>query len=162
MINQIMHWRLRIEDGDSGQGRKSSLRSFLKTLPVWATVIFSSTLFASGCCMLAIALFANGCSRKSSDAFSSQPYVQTNQTAETTIPAPSAQPPPSGAPIVQADGQPNMVELNRAAKFWMFRNRRRPTSWDDFAANAGIQIPPPPSGKKYVLSKDMRITLVDQ
>jgi hypothetical protein len=44
----------------------------------------------------------------------------------------------------------------------MLRNRRRPTDWDDFAAHAGVQIPPPPSGKKYVLSKNMRVTLADQ
>jgi hypothetical protein len=79
----------------------------------------------------------------------------------------SVQPPQaqlaSGTQTVgQAGGQVNLTEINRAARFWMFRNRRRPSGWDDFVAHAGVTIPPPPPGKKYALSHDMRVTLVDQ
>jgi len=126
------------------------------------TVIVTHAFFVSGCIVLAAALFTGGCSRKSSDVIESQPSVQTNQMAEATNGNSSTQPAPPVGSVAQADGQPNMAELNRAAKFWMFRNRRRPTSWDDFVAHAGVQIPPPPPGKKYVLSKDMHVTLVDQ
>ena len=139
---------------DSGQGKKGSMRLLIKILPIWTAIMLASTLFVSGC------------SRKSSDTANSQAIAQTNQVIETANAAPPAQPTPAAmstaTSIVQADGQANMAELDRVARMWMFRNRRRPTSWEDFAANAGVQIPPPPLGKKYVLSKDMRVTLVDR
>jgi hypothetical protein len=126
----------------SGQGKKGSMRPPVKILSLGAVV------------MLASMLFINGCSRKSGDMSSSPVYAQTNQASGQSG---------SGAPsIVQPDGQPDMAALDRAARFWMFQNHRRPISWDDFAAHASVQIPPPPPGKKYVLSKDMRVTLVNR
>jgi hypothetical protein len=41
-------------------------------------------------------------------------------------------------------------------------NHRVPANFDDFAATAGVVIPPPPAGKKYVIRKDMHIELVNQ
>jgi hypothetical protein len=130
------------------------MRLLIRILPTWAAI------------MLVITLFVSGCSRKSSDTANSQANAQTNQVVnqvvETANPVPPAQSAPAGAPIVQADGQPDMGELDRVARVWMFRNHRRPTSFEDFAAHAGVEIPPPPPGKKYVLSRDMRVTLVDR
>jgi hypothetical protein len=37
-----------------------------------------------------------------------------------------------------------------------------PANFDEFAATAGVPIPPPPAGKKYFLAKDMHIQLVNQ
>jgi hypothetical protein len=110
----------------------------------------------------AIMLFVSGCSRKSSDTANSQANAQANQVVETANPAPPAQPASAAAPSVQAGGEPNMAELDRVARRWMFRNRRHPTNFEDFTAHAGVEIPPPPPGKKYVLSKDMHISLVNQ
>jgi hypothetical protein len=121
-----------------------------KILLIWAAIMLSSMLFVSGC------------SRKSSDAASFQSSAQTNQVGGTANAVSPGQSAPAVASIAQADGQADMTELDRVARMWMFRNHRRPTSWDDFAANAGVQIPPPPPGKKYVLSRDMRVTLVDR
>jgi hypothetical protein len=135
---------------DSGQGKKGSMRLLIKILPIWTAIMLASTLFVSGC------------SRKSSDTVNSQAIAQTNQVVETANAAPPAQATPAAASVVQANGQANMAELDRVARMWMFRNHRRPTSWEDFAANAGVQIPPPPPGKKNFLSKDMRVTLVDR
>jgi hypothetical protein len=125
-----------------GRGQKGSMRLLMKISPLGAVAILTSTLIVSGC------------SRKSGDMSSSQAYDQTNQF--------TGQSGPSAAPVTQAAGQPDMAALDRAARLWMFQNRRRPTSWEDFAAHASVQIPPPPPGKKYVLSKDMRVTLVDR
>jgi hypothetical protein len=127
---------------DSFPGKKGSMRLLNNILPICA----------------AITIAANGCSRK--PAIESN--AQTNQVVENTNPVPAAPSGPISAPIVQAQGQVDMVELNRVARFWMLRNRRRPTDWDDFVAHAGVQIPPPPAGKKYVLSQNMRVTLADQ
>ncbi|HXB58530.1 MAG TPA: hypothetical protein VNU95_03150 [Candidatus Acidoferrales bacterium] len=148
-----------LKSPNSGQGRKSPLRWFVRILSIYAVVVFANALFAGGCLMLAIALFDSGCSQKSSTTFSSEANQEVGNTNPAAVTAPSAQPVPGTASVVQTDGQPDMAELNRVAKFWMFRNRRRPTSWDDFVANAGVQIPPPPPGKKYVLSQDTRVTL---
>jgi hypothetical protein len=127
-------------------------------------LINTSSIFAT--IMISIALFVSGCTRKSSDAANAQFITQTSQDVENSnpaaAPAPQAQAASEAASVVQADGQPDMAALNRVARLWMIRNRRRPTSWDDFAANAGVQIPLPPSGKKYALSRDMRVTLVDR
>ena len=112
--------------------------------------------------MFASTLFVVGCSRNSGDMVSSQPNAQTNKVVEAANAISPTQPTPAAVSIVQADGQPDMAALDRAARMWMFQNHRRPTSWDDFAAHASVQIPPPPPGKKYILSKDMRVTLVDR
>jgi len=40
-------------------------------------------------------------------------------------------------------------------------NRRVPKNFQDFASTAGVTIPPPPPGKKYMLSNDMHIILAD-
>jgi hypothetical protein len=116
--------------------------------------------------LLASMLLACGCSRRSNDLSGSQTHIQTNQASAITNPVIIATPaqgqPLSGIPVTQTDGQPDMGELNRVARLWMVRNQRRPTSWDDFVAHAGVTIPPPPPGKKYVLSKSMQVSLEDR
>jgi hypothetical protein len=57
---------------------------------------------------------------------------------------------------------PDLVELRRALARWLVRNRRPPANFEDFAATAGVVIPPPPAGKKYVITKRMEILLVDR
>jgi len=130
------------------------MRPLIKILPAVAASLLTITLFASGC------------SRKSSHVANSQGDAQTNPVVGTAPPAAAVAPPAQLAPVavsvVQPDGQPNLAELNRVARMWMYRNHRRPANWDDFAANAGVPIPPPPPGKKYELSKSMRVTLVDR
>jgi hypothetical protein len=137
------------------------MRLRIRVLPICAAVIFANALFVSGCIMLAIALFVSGCSRKASDTSRSPASQDAGDVNPAAVSAPSAQPVPGTTSVAQADGQPDLAELNRVARFWMFRNRRRPTDWDDFAAHAGVQIPPAPPGKKYVLGQDMHVTLVD-
>ena len=41
------------------------------------------------------------------------------------------------------------------------QNRRVPANFEEFAASANIQIPPPPAGKKYVINSHGLISLVN-
>jgi hypothetical protein len=111
--------------------------------------------------VLAVASFA-GCSRKSSDASKTDSAQMVQNLNQASVQPPQPEPASATPTVAQPGDQVSLAEINHAARFWMFRNRRRPTDWDDFAAHAGVTIPPPPPGKKYALSRDMRVTLVDQ
>ena len=102
--------------------------------------------------------------------------------AKTSAPEPNASPPPpvtqadtnpAAQPVAQAPGtapsttQPaapaeaDLPALQRALAGWLVAHRRVPANFEEFAATAGVTIPPPPPGKKYYLTKRMRIELVD-
>ena len=65
---------------------------------------------------------------------------------------------------VPRDADPTVIlnELNRELRMWMMSNQRPPRDFQEFISTSGIQVPPAPAGKKYDLSKEMRIELVDQ
>jgi hypothetical protein len=118
--------------------------------------------------ILAAAFLVTGCGKKV------EPSSTTTPTA--TQPAPSAQNikyaetnqmqvyTPTAAPVVAAatNAAPDLSELNRYLIQWIIKNRRPPASFEDFAATAGVTIPPAPAGKKYVIAKNMHILLVDR
>ena len=90
-------------------------------------------------------VLASGCSKK---------------TPAATAPPQSA--PPPTATGVQPEAQPDLPELNRSLLRWMMGHRHRPKDFEEFAATAGVTIPPPPAGKKYIIRKDLHIALVDR
>jgi len=45
---------------------------------------------------------------------------------------------------------------------WIYANGRTPKNFEEFAATAHTQIPPPPAGKKYSITARMRVILVDR
>ena len=57
---------------------------------------------------------------------------------------------------------PDLRPLNHALLIWIVHNRRHPAGFEEFAANAGIQIPPPPPGKKYIIDSRGLISLVNR
>jgi hypothetical protein len=59
-------------------------------------------------------------------------------------------------------GDEALAELTREVRRWIVATKQRPTSFEDFVANAKITVPPPPPGKKYELSKEMRVILVNR
>jgi hypothetical protein len=65
---------------------------------------------------------------------------------------------------VPKDADPTVIlnELNRELRMWMMSNQRPPKDFEEFVSTSQIQVPPAPAGKKYRLSKEMRIELVDQ
>lgn len=124
---------------------------------------FGASLVLTG--LLALALVVCGCGRKKSLA-----AAKSSDASQ----APSSTQPATGAPgpgpqvlrqpeaVVQTDGQTDLHALNRCLIRWLIANKRRPKDFADFAATAGVPIPPPPAGKQYAIGKDMHIVLVSR
>jgi hypothetical protein len=104
-----------------------------------------------GAGLSAMLVFAIGC-KKSEPATveTPPPVVDTNQA-----PAENQQaPPPASASVVitvNPAGGADLKQLNHAYVGWVMQNRRRPKNFEEFVKLSGIQIPPPPAGKKYVI-----------
>jgi hypothetical protein len=73
----------------------------------------------------------------------------------------AAAPPVESAPAPQTNSEPDLRELQRSVIRWTMVNHRAPKNFEDFAATAGVAIPPPPAGKKYVIDKTMHVHLVN-
>ncbi len=72
-----------------------------------------------------------------------------------------SQTPATTTPAVAPNGEPDLGELNRSLLRWVMANRRKPASFEDFAATANVTIPPPPAGRKYAIDPStMHIVLV--
>jgi len=70
---------------------------------------------------------------------------------------------PTPTPAAGSEPAPqNIHEMERVLVGWVIRNHHRPQSFEEFVASAEIQVPPPPSGKKYIIAKNMHIVLVDK
>ena len=83
--------------------------------------------------------------------------------ADSSSGAPLPPPGPQAAPLTVNDHSPQDIHnMERALVGWVIRNHQRPKSFEAFVAASGIQVPPPPAGKKYVIAKSMHIVLVDQ
>lgn len=82
-------------------------------------------------------------------------------------PAPDGQPgltPPSAPPAVAADpnGGVDLRGLNHAYIGWIVQNRQRPKTYEEFIAKSGLQVPPAPAGRKFVIDENGFIALVNQ
>jgi hypothetical protein len=107
--------------------------------------------------VLGAAMLATGCGKKESSA----PAVTSATTTTTTNQQ-------GGPPQVQVEMAPNvegnlpvMQQLNRAALRYRMQNRHNPASVEELASAAGIQLPPPPAGKKYAFDARGLVALVD-
>ncbi len=118
--------------------------------------------------ILGVALFAAGCGKKESPKpEANTPSASPNPAQPTT---PNAAPPPvapAPAPADTAAGAkadadlPVLQQLNRAVIGFRMQYHRNPASVEELATTAGIQLPPPPAGKKYAFNKRGLIDLVD-
>ena len=125
-------------------------------LMFWGTVVLNF-------CLLVV-LFSTGCYKASSSA-SNVSGAESNAVAAAQDHEPVYSPTPAAAaaPTVTPNGEPDLGELNRSLLRWVMANRRKPASFEDFAATANVTIPPPPAGKKYAInSATMHIVLVNQ
>ena len=106
---------------------------------------------------LVVALGTGGCGKKAPPPAAPQPAPVANAPAQ---PAPQTQ--WSAPPAVQPNGEPDLGNINRSLIRWLIHNKRRPASFEDFAATADTPIPPAPAGKKYILAANMHVQLVNQ
>jgi len=71
-----------------------------------------------------------------------------------------------GTPPTLSDAEVGMAdelgELNRQLKRWIVSSKESPGSFEDFVAKAKVTVPPAPPGKKFAISKERRVVLVDQ
>lgn len=116
--------------------------------------------------VLGAAMFAAGCGKAKSTgpAAGATPPLQTTQDVSQPTTANSQPVPATPATTVAAapNAGPDLMPLNQALRGWLMRNRRVPASFEEFAATAGVTIPPPPVGKKYAITKRMEVVLVDR
>jgi len=116
--------------------------------------------------ILGVAMFATGCGKKESAAPSATTaapeQTATQETAAATAPSPPAYVPPTPAATAAANsGLPVLQQLNRSVIQYRIQNHRNPTSVEEVAAFAGVQVPPPPAGKKYAFNNRGLVVLVD-
>lgn len=112
-----------------------------------------------------VAMFATGCGKKESAAPSATTaapqQTATQETAAATAASHQGYIPPAPAAMAAADkGMPVLQQLNRSVIQYRIQNHRNPTSVEELAAS-GVQVPPPPPGKKYVFNNRGLIVLVD-
>lgn len=113
---------------------------------------------------LLVIMSSTGC-RKAGSSASNVSAAESNAVAAAAQDhEPVYSPTPAvTAPVVAPDGEPDLVELNRSLLRWVMVNRRKPASFEDFAATANVTIPPPPAGKKYMINPStMHIVLVNK
>jgi hypothetical protein len=107
--------------------------------------------------ILMAAIFAVGCKKSEPAAAAAVP----SPVADTN-PTPAAMPQAAAAPVVVAtspDGGADLKQLNHAYIGWIIQNRQRPKSFEEYVALSGVQVPPAPAGKKYVIDKNGYINL---
>lgn len=127
------------------------------------TIMNCSKTFAVAIAAAVAVLFC-GCGKKKSPDSATPPAAV--ETASPSAPAPSQpatpQIKPPGTSLTQPDGAVDLPELQRTVIRWVVANRRRPNNFEDFAATAGTVIPPPPAGKKFILTKDLHVQMVNR
>jgi hypothetical protein len=127
----------------------------------WKQPLFQ---FSLALALVAGALVLAGCSKaKKVAAEPPAPTAQELKQAENDhMPVPSPNTPVAVAPLAAPSGQVDMGELNRTLIRWIVGHRRPPANFQEFAATAGVPIPPPPAGQKYIIAKNMHVQLVSQ
>ena len=117
-------------------------------------------------------MWTAGCGKKSAatptPTPAQAPAPATNPDPSAPAPTTPAQPgynPPASPPpaiATTADGGPDLKQLNHYYIGWILQNRQRPKTFEQFVAASGVQVPPAPTGKKYVIDSSGFINLVNR
>lgn len=124
------------------------------------------------CMALLMMVLATGCGKNGDAAKASASPLPDQPTASAT---PSTTPgPPLAAPVavpanpavvvVPEGGGMNATagQLTRQLRRYISRNHSTPSSFEDFVASAHLQVPPPPPGKKFAISSNLKVVLVNR
>jgi hypothetical protein len=52
--------------------------------------------------------------------------------------------------------------LNHVYIGWIVQTHQRPKTFEEFVASSGVQVPPAPDGKKYVIDRNGFINLASR
>lgn len=121
------------------------------------------------CCLLlsGLLLVSASCSKKEAPAsVAVSPPAETNVN-NASVPngapsspantAPGPRPTPA-APVILTSTNDVLAQLTRELHRAMI-GRKLSGSFEEFVAISHVQVPPPPPGKKYVISKKWRVVL---
>jgi hypothetical protein len=116
--------------------------------------------------VLLIATLAAGC-KKDKPAPSEKPASPPEPAAASPAAAPPGPAPRPVNPVAippPENGDPNatLAVLTRELHRSMIGAKHLPASFEEFAAARNVNVPPPPPGKKYAISKQWRVVLVDR
>jgi hypothetical protein len=100
---------------------------------------------ATSLLIIAMVTFGSGCGKKAET---------TGQTGMAT----------QGDPRPVTENYPgiDLDQMTRDLKRWIVSTKQRPGTFEEYVAKTKITVPPAPAGKKFVISKQMRVTLVDR
>jgi hypothetical protein len=68
----------------------------------------------------------------------------------------------SAPPATETYEGVDLAQMTRDLKRWVVGTKQRPASFEDYVAQSKATVPPAPPGKKFAISKEMRIILVDR
>jgi len=113
--------------------------------------------------LLAAALAA-GCDKKEPPPAANPNLVDQPSNAPAQNVAPGPLPTPAKPEVIAADTantDATLAQLTRELRRTMI-GRKLSGSFEEFVAIRNLQVPPPPPGKKYAISKQWRVVLVDK
>ena len=111
--------------------------------------------------MCGLALLLTGCGRKTDAPPPPQP--EAHAPVPVAVSAVSNSTPPAALPLPPAANlDAELAQLTRELRKWIVRHQRPPSSFEEFTANAPFQVPAPPAGKKFAISKQMRVVVVNR
>ncbi len=115
-----------------------------------------------GVLILASLIFVAGCSKSKPPVAQAPPPVADTNLAAVTMPGAPVSTPAPVEIAASPDGSPDLKALNQAYIGWIVQNRRRPQNLDEFFKLSGIQFPPPPAGKKYIIDQNGFINVANR
>ena len=127
-----------------------------------AVVLLSNVSSGAWFALCLVVVMLTGCSKAKPTSVEPPTTQNVQQAEQDHMPVPAAAPAKAPVVVAQPNAEPDLAELNRAMIRWLMANRRKPANFEDFAATAGVVIPPPPAGKKYIVASDMHIKLVNR
>jgi hypothetical protein len=129
----------------------------------WPRIAFKA---AVGGLLLAVSALGVSCKKETEKATTTLTreeikLAENNVSKGAPVAQTQAQPHPL-AVAADADAQAVLNQLTREVRRFILRTQRPPSTFEDFASKSGVKFPPPPTGKKYELTRQMQVILVNQ